>query len=120
LPSSNTHLWCWSCCVSFGPQSFVELDWDKAKDTPPLFEHPVITTISKKYSKTPAQVLLRWATQRGLAVIPKSNSAERLKQNLEHVDFDMSEEELKEITGLNKDLRFNNPPDYLGTLYIFA
>ncbi|KAH6892746.1 D-xylose reductase [Coprinopsis sp. MPI-PUGE-AT-0042] len=105
---------------SFGPQSFVELDWDKAKDTPPLFEHPVIASIAKKHSKTPAQVLLRWASQRGLAVIPKSNSAERLKQNLEHVDFDLAEEELKEITGLNKDLRFNNPPDYLGTLYIFA
>ena len=105
---------------SFGPQSFIELNWDNAKDTPPLFEHPVITKIASKYNKTPAQVLLRWATQRGLAVIPKSNSPERLKQNLEHVDFDMSAEELKEITSLNKDLRFNNPPDYLGTLYIFA
>ncbi|EAU81725.1 D-xylose reductase [Coprinopsis cinerea okayama7 len=105
---------------SFGPQSFVELDWDKAKDTPPLFEHQVITTIASKHNKTPAQVLLRWATQRGLAVIPKSNSPQRLKENLEHTNFDLTEEEIKQITSLNKDLRFNNPPDYLGTLYIFA
>ncbi|TFK19277.1 D-xylose reductase [Coprinopsis marcescibilis] len=105
---------------SFGPQSFIELDWDKAKDTPPLFEHPVITALATKYEKTPAQVLLRWASQRGLAVIPKSSSPQRLKENLEHFVFDLAEDEIKSITALNKDLRFNNPPDYLGTLYIFA
>ncbi|RDW73135.1 putative D-xylose reductase [Coleophoma cylindrospora] len=105
---------------SFGPQSFIELGWDKAKDTPVLFEHPVITTISKKYAKTPAQVLLRWATQRGLAVIPKSNNQTRLEQNLNVTDFDLDPSELDAISGLDKHLRFNNPTDYLGTLHIFA
>jgi len=105
---------------SFGPQSFVELEWQKAKDTPVLFEHPVITKIAEKYKKTPAQVLLRWATQRGLAVIPKSNNKERLEQNLKVTDFDLEESELEEISGLDQQLRFNNPTDYLGTLHIFA
>ncbi|TFK23385.1 D-xylose reductase [Coprinopsis marcescibilis] len=106
---------------SFGPLSFVELGWDSAHSTPPLFENPVITGIAKKHGKTPAQVLLRWATQRGLAVIPKSYSPQRLRENLEHINFNLTEDELKQITGLNKDIRFNNPPDYLnGTLYIFA
>jgi len=105
---------------SFGPQSFIELGWDKAADTPPLFQHPVITRLAEKYERTPAQVLLRWATQRGLAVIPKSNNPARLAQNLNHTDFDLAEDELKQITALNKDLRFNNPADYLGDLYIFA
>ena len=58
-----------------------------------LFEHPVIAGLAKKYGKTPAQVLLRWATQRGLAVIPKSNNPERLKQNLEVTGFDMEKAE---------------------------
>jgi len=105
---------------SFGPQSFIELQWQKAKDTPVLFEHPDIVTFSEKYKKTSAQILLRWATQRGLAVIPKSNNPERLLQNLEVTSFDLEEKELDKISGLDRNLRFNNPTDYLGTLHIFA
>lgn len=44
---------------SFGPQSFIELGWDHAQKTPPLFEHPDILKIAEKTKKTPAQVLLR-------------------------------------------------------------
>ncbi|KAI5785888.1 D-xylose reductase [Geopyxis carbonaria] len=105
---------------SFGPQSFVELDWDKAKDCPRLFDHETVKAIADKHGKTPAQILLRWATQRGIAVIPKSNSQGRLQQNLEVCDFDMTEEEVKSISDLDRGLRFNNPSDYLGTLHIFA
>lgn len=96
---------------SFGPQSFLELEWQKAKDTPVLFEHPAVTAIAKKHNKTPAQVLLRWATQRGLAVIPKSNNQERLKQNLEVTEFNMDQSELDSISALDRNLRFNNPTD---------
>lgn len=96
---------------SFGPQSFVELDWEKAKQLKPLFEHPVIVEIAKKHNKAPAQVLLRWATQRGLAVIPKSNSPERLKQNLDSLGFDLDEAEIKAISSLDQGIRFNEPVD---------
>ncbi len=96
---------------SFGPQSFIELEWQKAKDTPVLFEHPVVTAIAERVKKTPAQVLLRWATQRGLAVIPKSNDPNRLKQNLEVTEFDLTKEDLEAISGLDRQLRFNNPTD---------
>jgi len=105
---------------SFGPQSFVELEWQKAKDTPLLFEHPKVVEIAKKHNKNPAQVLLRWATQRGLAVIPKSNNQGRLQQNLEVTNFDLEKSEIDAISGFDRNLRFNNPPDYLGTLHIFA
>lgn len=74
---------------SFGPSSFLELDWQSAKDTPLLFEHPDVVAAAKKHDKTPAQVLLRWATQRGLAVIPKSNNQGRLLQNLDVTSFDL-------------------------------
>jgi len=105
---------------SFGPQSFIELDWQKAHDTPVLFKNPVIVAAAKKHGRTPAQVLLRWATQRGLAVIPKSNNQTRLEENLRVTDFDLSEEEVSDISGLDRNIRFNNPTDYLGTLHIFA
>lgn len=105
---------------SFGPQSFVELGWDKAKDTPVLFEHSVISAAAKKHNKTPAQVLLRWATQRGISVIPKSNNQARLQQNLEVTSFDLDKSEIDAISALDRNLRFNNPTDYLGTLHIFA
>ena len=105
---------------SFGPLSFMELQWQKAADTPPLFESPAVAAIAAAHNKTPAQVLLRWATQRGIAVIPKSNSPRRLLENLDVVGWDLTPEQLDSISALDRGLRFNNPPDYLGTLHIFA
>jgi D-xylose reductase len=96
---------------SFGPQSFLELKFKSAEDAPLLFDHPTIVEVAKKHNKTPAQVLLRWATQRGLAVIPKSNNPERLKQNLAITDFDIAQADLDAISGLDRNLRFNNPTD---------
>jgi D-xylose reductase len=97
---------------SFGPASFVELDMKQAQDAPPLMEHPAIKKIAEKHGKTPAQVLLRWSTQRGVAVIPKSNNPERLKQNLDVTGFDLEKAEVEEISGLNRGLRFNDPLNY--------
>ncbi|KAK2756142.1 NAD(P)H-dependent D-xylose reductase (XR) [Arachnomyces sp. PD_36] len=97
---------------SFGPQGFVEMDMQSAKDTPLLLEHPTITAIAQKHGKTPAQVLLRWATQRQIAVIPKSNNQGRLAQNLDVLGFNLEDSEIKDILALNKNLRFNNPLNY--------
>lgn len=90
---------------SFGPQSFVELEWKKATDCPKLFDHDVVKKVAERTSKTPAQVLLRWATQRGVAVIPKSNSANRLKENLDVTGWDLEEKELEQISSLDRGLR---------------
>lgn len=94
---------------SFGPLSFVELNLKHAQNTPPLFEHDVIKGIAQKYGRTPAQVLLRWATQRKIAVIPKSNNPTRLAQNLQVTDFDLEGGELEAISALDQGLRFNDP-----------
>jgi len=96
---------------TFGPSSFLELGWQKAYDTPLLFDHPTVTAIAKNHEKTSAQVILRWVTQRGLAIIPKSNTQDRLEQNLHVTDFDLTDSELEEISGLDRNLRFNNPTD---------
>ncbi|KAI9853105.1 MAG: NAD(P)H-dependent D-xylose reductase (XR) [Thelocarpon superellum] len=105
---------------SFGPQSFLELDFKKASATPLLFENPSVASIAAKHGKTPAQVLLRWSTQRGIAVIPKSNDPERLQQNLHVTTFELAQEDIEAISALDRNLRFNNPMDYLGTFPIFA
>ncbi|KAI1270507.1 NAD(P)H-dependent D-xylose reductase [Xylariaceae sp. FL1019] len=94
---------------TFGPLSFLEMDHAGAKDTQPLFEVDAVKKIAEKHGKSPGQVLLRWCTQRNVIVIPKSNSVDRLKQNLENCTFDLSKEEIDEISTLNRGLRFNNP-----------
>lgn len=96
---------------SFGPQSFVEMELKKALNVPMLFENPTVKQIAEKHGKTPAQVLLRWSTQRGIAVIPKSNNPDRLQQNLHVNDFDLAKEDLQQISGLDQHLRFNDPMD---------
>lgn len=95
---------------SFGPQSFIEMGSDLAKTTPPLFEHPTIKKIADKHGVSTSQVLLRWATQNHVAVIPKSSKKERLTQNLQiDSSLTLSDDELKAVSGLNKNLRFNDP-----------
>jgi D-xylose reductase len=96
---------------SFGPQSFVDCDMELAKGIPLLFDNEVITKIAKSHDKTPAQILLRWATQRGISVIPKSATPSRLASNLDVTSFDLTDAELKEISSLDRNLRFNNPPN---------
>jgi len=103
---------------SFGPQSYYELGM--AKGVTKLFERDVIIKAANKVGKTPAQVLLRWAVQQGLAVVPKSNSLERLEENLQCEDFELSKEDMKAISGLNIGLRLNNPSDIDPRMAIFA
>jgi len=105
---------------SFGPQSFLELNMQKAQDTPLLFDHDTVKSVAERHGKSPAQVLLRWATQRGIAVIPKSNNQSRLAQNLDVCSFDLKEEEIEQISQLDKGLRFNNPLHYGFPIPIFA
>lgn len=66
-----------------------------------IFTHPVLTQIGKKYGKTAAQVALRWNTQRGVVIIPKSIHKERMEENLNIWDFTLNEVEMNAITALD-------------------
>jgi D-xylose reductase len=109
---------------SFGPQSFLELPpafRERAKDVTLLFDDPTVKAAASRLGVSPAQVLLRWATQRNIVVIPKSNNVNRLKQNLDVLDFDLQEDEIREICALDRHLRFNDPGFYLARpIRIFA
>jgi len=65
-----------------------------------------------RHDQTPAQVVLRWGVQRGTAVIPKTSTGKRLKQNLALFDFRLNEDEMKAISALNRNRRFNDPGDF--------
>ncbi|XP_075711917.1 estradiol 17 beta-dehydrogenase 5-like isoform X2 [Rhinoderma darwinii] len=73
---------------------------------PILLEDPVLNAIAKKRGRSPAQVAMRHMLQRGIVVLAKSFKPERIKQNLEVFEFELSEEEIKILNGLNQNRRF--------------
>lgn len=66
-----------------------------------IFTHPVLTKIGDKYGKTAAQTALRWNVQRGVVVIPKSVHKDRMEQNMDIWDFELSGEDMEEIAKLD-------------------
>ncbi|KAI0031407.1 Aldo/keto reductase [Vararia minispora EC-137] len=102
---------------SFGPQGYYELG---VKGVRSFFEHDTVLSVAKANNKTPAQVLLRWATQRDIVVIPKSTRPEILSENLNSTNFDLSEEDMKALGSLNVNLRLNDPREIDPRLAIFA
>ncbi|MCS4484837.1 aldo/keto reductase [Gleimia sp. 6138-11-ORH1] len=67
-----------------------------------VFSEPVLLKIAQLLGKTPAQVTLRWALQRGDIVFPKTASPERLAENLDIFDFELSPEQMEAISGLDR------------------
>ncbi len=73
-------------------------------------KHPKMVAVAAKYSKTPAQVMIRWSLQHGLVVIPKSVREERIMENSQVFDFNLSEEDMGILDSLNENLRTNWDP----------
>ncbi|EGC37099.1 hypothetical protein DICPUDRAFT_97365 [Dictyostelium purpureum] len=77
-----------------------------------LVDHPTIVNIAKQVNKTTSQVLLRWAIQKNLMIIPKSTKEERIKENANIFDFELSSAHITQLDSLNKNKRFYwNPED---------
>ena len=66
------------------------------------FEDEMLLGIAKKYQKSVGQVLLRWNVQRGVVVIPKSTHLERIMENIDIFDFQLNDDEMKQIASLDK------------------
>ena len=94
----------------FGASSYVPLSM--AEESESLFDDPVLLGIAGSRGRTVAQVALRWAVQRGTVAIPKSQSPEHLRENIEIHDFELNEEEMAAIDGLNRNRRFNDPAEF--------
>jgi D-xylose reductase len=90
-----------------GAQSYVSIGMATAEDS--LLNHPTVRDAAWLHGRTPAQIVLRWGIQRGTAIVPKTERPDRLAENLSLFDFELSAEEMNAISGLNRELRFNDP-----------
>jgi D-xylose reductase len=90
-----------------GAGSYVPLGM--ATESQSVLEDPIVRAIARACDRTAAQVVLRWGVQRGTAVIPKTNSIDRLRENLAIDDFSLSQSQMEAISGLDRSQRFNDP-----------
>jgi diketogulonate reductase-like aldo/keto reductase len=83
------------------------------------FDEPVILAIGETYDKSAAQVMLRWHIQKGIQVIPKSTKAERIAENFDVFDFELTPEEIARIDALDTGVRGGPEPEAI-TLETFG
>lgn len=75
-----------------------------------LIEEPVFTKLAKKYGKTNVQIILRWHIQKGHIVFPKTTNPQHMKDNIDIFDFELTDDEMKEIDALDSGKRYFNVP----------
>lgn len=80
-----------------------------------VFDQTVIRQLAQKYSKTPAQIVIRWHLDSGLIVIPKSVTPARIRENFEVFDFKLHKDELTAISKLDSGKRLAPDPDVFGS-----
>lgn len=81
------------------------------------FDQGIIKELAEKYHKSVAQILLNWAVARGTVAIPKTAHPERIAENIDIFDFELTKEEQDAITALDKNYRTCNPIDWWGVPY---
>jgi len=77
-------------------------------NTQKSFENPVIVELAKNYKKTAAQIILRWQIQAGYIAVPGSKNPAHIEENFNIFDFELSADDMKKISALNKNYRFEN------------
>lgn len=93
-----------------GALSYFELNMaDKIES---VLTQSVVTAAALRTGKTPAQVVLRWGIQRGCSIIPKSTKLVRLQENINIFDFALTDQEMLDISALNRNRRFNDPGQF--------
>ncbi|MCP2033505.1 diketogulonate reductase-like aldo/keto reductase [Planomicrobium sp. HSC-17F08] len=89
---------------------FVEA-WSPLDQGGEVLQDEVVKQIAQVHGKSPAQVVLRWHLQNNTIVIPKSVTPSRIEENFQVFDFELSEDEMEQINGLNKDRRKGSHPN---------
>jgi diketogulonate reductase-like aldo/keto reductase len=92
--------------LSFCKKNGIQLEAYSPLTRSKRLNHPNIMDIAKKYdNKTPAQILIRWSLQHNLVVIPKSVHEERILENSQVFDFELEEEDMKNLDSLNENFQ---------------
>lgn len=81
--------------------NIVTVAWSPLGQGKDLLSEPMLSTIGEKYGKSPAQIVLRWNVELGLATIPRSSNPERLAQNIDIFDFALTADEVAAISALD-------------------
>lgn len=85
----------------------------RGDSTKRTFDEPVILAVGEKYGKSAAQVMLRWHIQKGVQVIPKSTKPERIAENFDVFDFDLTVDEIAQIDALDTGVRGGPDPEII-------
>lgn len=94
----------------FGAGSYVPLNMAGANES--VLDDPVVAGIAAAHGRTPGQIVLRWAVQRGTVTIPKTQTPAHLAENLALFDFALSSAEMEAIDRLDRHRRFNDPAEF--------
>ncbi|XP_038643279.1 uncharacterized oxidoreductase YtbE-like [Scyliorhinus canicula] len=92
--------------LAFCSESGVHLQAYSSLGTGRLLTEPKVKGLAERLGRTPAQVLLRWAVQQGIGVIPKSTHPERIALNARLFDFHLGDEDVELLSGLHSDTRY--------------
>ena len=77
------------------------------------FNDERLLKLSKKYNKTPAQIILRWSIAHGISTIPKSSNKKRLKENFDIFDFSLSKEDVEWMDSFDENFRVVEDPMWM-------
>ena len=76
------------------------------------FDNELLVSLAEKYGKTPAQIILRWDYQGDIVTIPKSVTEKRIKENMDILDFSLTDEEMEQIFAMDKNSMHGDPDNF--------
>ena len=95
-------------CTLLVFQTFMSRKISTGWQTQTLFNDPTVVSIAEAHDKTSAQIILRWHLQAGNIAIPGSSNPDHILENLSIFDFSLSDEEMKQLTDLDKNERLGD------------